>query len=83
MGLFRGPAGGRKGLEAQGVTVEADLLDAAKVLDKLYIPTRYPNGLVEGAPTEFFTRQEAEHAIRCAEAILRFGHGLLAGPASG
>ncbi|WP_272487325.1 HEPN domain-containing protein [Rhodothermus marinus] len=53
------------------------------MLDKLYIPTRYPNGLLEGAPTEFFTRQEAEHAIRCAEAILRFGHGLLAGPASG
>ncbi|BBM70904.1 hypothetical protein RmaAA213_27500 [Rhodothermus marinus] len=65
------------------MAIEADLLDAAKVLDKLYIPTRYPNGLLEGAPTEFFTRQEAEHAIRCAEAILRFGHGLLAGPASG
>ncbi len=70
-------------LETQGVTIEAALLDAAKMLDKLYIPTRYPNGLVEGAPTEFFTREEATHAIRCAEAILRFGHGLLAGPKSG
>ncbi|MDQ7040160.1 MAG: HEPN domain-containing protein [Rhodothermus sp.] len=70
-------------LEDQGVSIEEALLNAAKTLDKLYIPTRYPNGLAEGAPTEFFTRPEAEHAIRCAEAILRFSHGLLAGPASG
>lgn len=68
-------------LEAQNIAIDASLLNAAKVLDKLYIPTRYPNGLVEGAPTEFFTHNEAEHAIRCAETILRFCHGLLSGSA--
>lgn len=66
-------------LQDEGIAVPADLVDAAKILDKLYIPTRYPNGLVEGAPTEFYTREEAERALRCAEAILRFCDRLLGG----
>jgi HEPN domain-containing protein len=45
--------------------------------DKHYIPTRYPNGLAQGAPTEFYTRLEAEGAIRYSEAILRFCDRLL------
>src|SRR5437867_354338 len=28
----------------------SDLLDAARALDKHYIPTRYPNGFAQGAP---------------------------------
>ncbi len=61
-----------QGIRESGVEVPADLEDAAKILDKFYIPTRYPNGLAEGAPTEFYTRQEAENAIGLAEQILRF-----------
>ncbi|MGB9888934.1 MAG: HEPN domain-containing protein [Anaerolineae bacterium] len=53
-------------------TLPPELLDQARILDKHYIPTRYPNGLPEGAPTEFYTRQEADDAIRYSEAILRF-----------
>jgi HEPN domain-containing protein len=48
----------------------ADLVDSAKELDKHYIPTRYPNGFERGAPVDFYTRREAEHAITNAEAIL-------------
>lgn len=50
----------------------AALLDRAKALDKHYIPTRYPNGFERGAPTDFYTRTEAESAIADAEAILEF-----------
>ena len=49
-----------------------DLVICAKVLDKHYIPTRYPNGFESGAPTDFYTRGEAEQAIGCAEAIIAF-----------
>ncbi len=35
--------------------VEALLVVCAKTLDKHYIPTRYPNGLDAGAPTDFYT----------------------------
>lgn len=50
----------------------AALIDAAKELDKHYIPTRYPNGFERGAPTDFYTRREAEQAIGNAEAVLEW-----------
>ena len=72
-----------RGLDAWGHTVTAllgrlplekgvseDLVECAKLLDKHYIPTRYPNGFDSGAPTDFYTRSEAEQAISCAEKIL-------------
>jgi HEPN domain-containing protein len=48
------------------------LIDTAKALDKHYIPTRYPNGFERGAPTDFYTHDEAVRAIAQAEAILEF-----------
>lgn len=48
------------------------LIQCAKVLDKHYIPTRYPNGFDSGAPTDFYTAQEAEQAIDCANRIVAF-----------
>jgi HEPN domain-containing protein len=44
----------------------SQLMEDAKLLDKFYIPTRYPNGLPEGIPHDYFTRKEAEEAIRAA-----------------
>lgn len=46
------------------------LLSHAKGLDKLYIPTRYPNGLPDLIPAEVFTAEEAEHAIDTAREII-------------
>jgi HEPN domain-containing protein len=57
-------------LRAHVSTIDDALLDRARALDKLYIPTRYPNGLAGGAPTDFYTRAEAERAIADAEAVL-------------
>lgn len=61
-------------LEALGdsLVVEGSLLDCARALDKLYVPSRYPNGLPAGAPVDFFTRAEAERAIEQAELIVAF-----------
>jgi HEPN domain-containing protein len=55
-----------------GLGAPAEVVEAAKALDKLYIPTRYPNGLEQGAPTEFFTRREAEEAMRHAGTIIDY-----------
>mgnify|MGYP005848870649 CR=1 FL=1 len=73
------------GLEAWGHTLTAlignlpsslqlspELVDYCKMLDKHYIPTRYPNGFESGAPTDFYTEAEAQQAIRQAEEILDF-----------
>jgi HEPN domain-containing protein len=48
------------------------LVEKAKVLDKHYVPTRYPNGFPSGAPTDFYTLTEAQEAIRIAEEIVEF-----------
>jgi HEPN domain-containing protein len=40
-------------LRAREPEIDDTLLDRARALDKLYVPTRYPNGLAAGAPTDF------------------------------
>ena len=52
------------------VTVPAELVEQAKVLDNFYIPTRYPNGHPAGAPFEHYGSIQSEEAIRYAGAIL-------------
>ncbi len=48
----------------------APLRDAARLLDRFYIPTRYPNGLPGGAPYDHFVRQDLEQAVAHAEKIV-------------
>ena len=76
----------KRGMDAWGHTVTAlignlpteivkpsdKLVDYARMLDKHYIPTRYPNGFDSGAPTDFYTKEEAQSAIQHVEAILEF-----------
>ncbi len=44
----------------------------AASLDKYYIPTRYPNGLPGGIPSEAFDKDDAQKAISLAESVLSF-----------
>jgi HEPN domain-containing protein len=44
----------------------------AKILDRHYIPTRYPNSHSEGAPMDYYTKHDAMEAVRIAERIQRF-----------
>ena len=66
-------------LRPSAASVDDALLDRARALDKLYVPTRYPNGLASGAPTDFYTRPEAERAIADAEAVLVVCREVLSG----
>jgi len=67
-------------LRATATGIDERLLDRARALDKLYIPTRYPNGLSGGAPADFYTRSEAERAIGDAEAVLDVCRRVLSRP---
>ncbi len=44
----------------------------AAVLDKYYIPTRYPNGLPGGIPADAFDAADAERALSLAKTVLEF-----------
>jgi HEPN domain-containing protein len=54
------------------ITVSEDLIDKAKVLDGLYIPTRYAYGHPEGAPFEHYGKIQSRDAITYAGEILEF-----------
>jgi len=54
------------------LTIPEDLIDKAKVLDGLYIPTRYANGHPEGAPFEHYGKIQSRDAIEYAREILEF-----------
>ena len=55
-----------------GVQVPSEIVQAAKTLDKYYVPTRYPNAWAEGIPNDYYTERDAEEAIKDAEAVIRF-----------
>ncbi|MBC7091208.1 MAG: HEPN domain-containing protein [Nitrososphaeria archaeon] len=48
------------------------LVDKAKELDRHYIPTRYPNLHSEGAPMDYYTKDDARRAIMYAKEIIEF-----------
>jgi HEPN domain-containing protein len=54
------------------VDKEENLVDCAKLLDKHYILTRYPNGFDSGAPTDFYTKTEGDASIACAKEIIEY-----------
>lgn len=53
------------------------LLKAGTVLDRFYIPTRYPNGLPELTPKEAYLEEDAEECIRQANQIVAAVKSLL------
>ena len=56
-----------------------ELLECARILDRFYIPTRYPNGFDYGKPADYYGESDSREAIRCAEAILRFCQDCISG----
>ena len=52
--------------------VPEEVLQSGKVLDKHYIPARYPNSHRAGAPGDLYTAPEAQQAISEAERIIAY-----------
>ena len=65
-------------LEELPLAIPKDLVDAAKVLDAFYVPSRYPNSHSEGAPFEHYGSLQSEEAITHAGQILGFVHSQMA-----
>ena len=49
-----------------------DLVRDGKALDKYYVPTRYPNAWEKGVPADYYVKDDAENAIKCAENIINW-----------
>jgi len=57
---------------SEALGVPEDVRRACTVLNRYYIPTRYPNAFPSGVPARMFDEQDAEEAIRYAEAVVGF-----------
>ena len=47
-----------------------DLMDRLRVLDAFYVPTRDPDSLPEGAPTDHFGRLQSQDALCHARTLI-------------
>jgi len=70
-------------IEPARASVTRELLDSARALDKQYIATRYPNGFAQGAPTDYYTKRDAEESIAHAQSILSFCQAAIRQPEPG
>lgn len=57
-------------LQAALVDVPPGLAHCARELDKVYIPTRYPDAYDAGSPHEYFDQSDAAAHVECAAAIV-------------
>ena len=62
------------------VSVPNELIEAARVLDGYYVPTRYPNGHDAGAPGEHYGTLQSGEAISYAGQIVEFCRAEMARP---
>ncbi|MFN3411605.1 MAG: HEPN domain-containing protein [Exilispira sp.] len=61
------------------IPIEEKLLNEAKLLDLLYIPSRYPNGFSIGKPSDYYTEKQALEAIDAAVKIIGFCESYISG----
>jgi HEPN domain-containing protein len=54
-------------------------IELGALLDKFYIPTRYPNGLPDLTPGQVYRLSDAERGLEAASALLEHCRGWLAG----
>ncbi len=59
-----------------GVEVPDLIRENCSRISKYYTITRYPNAWESGAPEEYFTRSEAEEAIRRAKSVIEWVESL-------
>ena len=60
-------------------TIPEHILHGARILDRYYIESRYPNGFPEGSPFEFFDKEMADEAFDAAREIFGFCENIIGG----
>jgi len=54
-----------------------DIRNAARRLDRFYIPTRYPNGLPGGSPYEVYAEEDLSEAIEDLKRVIETSRNFL------
>jgi HEPN domain-containing protein len=59
-------------MRSAGLSMADDLQSKAKLLDRHYIPPRYPDAYPSGSPFEFYDRETARQALDAAGSLLQW-----------
>lgn len=59
-------------LQSSTLKISEELFHSARILDRYYTVSRYPNGFPEGSPLDFFDEKIAREALDAAHKIVRF-----------
>ena len=62
---------------ARSLPEASTLLEAARELDRHYVPARYPDAYPSGAPFQYYSEKDSERAIAHARKIYGFCHSHL------
>lgn len=54
------------------IDVPKEVKDACRILNRYYIPTRYPNAFPSGAPIHMFNEEDAEEALKHLEKVIEY-----------
>ena len=54
------------------IQVSKEIEDACRILNRYYIPTRYPNAFPSGAPIHMFNEDDAKEALCHARKVIDF-----------
>jgi len=60
------------------VEVPGEVVEAARALDKHYIPSRYPNSYPSGAPFQYYSERDSRDTIAQAQKVISFAERLVA-----
>lgn len=55
-----------------GITVLDEVEEAARELERHYIPARYPDAYPSGGPADFYRHGDAERALAAAKTVINF-----------
>lgn len=61
-------------------SVPTNVTNAARRLNRHYIPPRYPDAFPSGVPAQQYSRPDAEDAVADAEAVVDFAAGYIGTP---
>lgn len=64
-------------ISMMNIAMPKEVESCCKELDKVYIPTRYPDAYAWGAPMDYYSEDNAADTIKCAEKVLNFIKGLI------
>jgi len=66
-------------ITGKNIDIPSDVSQCFYILDKHYIPSRYPDVFDEGAPMDYYTKDDGKECLRCANRIIEWVRSHVAG----